>query len=153
MAILGLFAHGHICLNHDSLIVFLNWWGLGYQIDIEIESRIEPLIEVLFGLKIPYCRCCNNCPRDCCPRRQLSKGLLSNEPVVQADFCPRRLLSKEVFTSEKLTQIDFSYFLLEVTILPSSAKLQLQLAEFELYSQLFSPSQPATHPADWESLA
>ena len=33
-----------------------------------------------------------------------------------------------------------------VVILPSSAKLQLQLAEFELYSQLFSATQPATQP-------
>ena len=59
--------------------------------------------------------CCNNCPRDDSPRRQLSKGLLSNDTVVQGDYCPMRLLSKEAFTSEKLAQINFSYFLLEVT--------------------------------------
>ena len=41
----------------------------------------------------------------------------------------------------------------ELFLLPSSAKLQLQLAEFELYSQLFLATKPATHPADWESLA
>ena len=41
--------------------------------------------------------CCNNCPRENCPRRQLSKGLLSNDTVVQADFCPRkRLLVKSL---------------------------------------------------------
>ena len=67
------------------------------------------------GLRLIW-RCCNNCPRDRCPRRQLSKGLLSNDIVVQADFCPRRLLSKEVFNSEKLTQIDFSFFILRLTI-------------------------------------
>ena len=60
-------------------------------------------------------RCCNNCPRDDSPRRQLSKGLLSNDTVVQGDYCPMGLLSKEAFTSEKLAQINFSYFLLEVT--------------------------------------
>ena len=60
-------------------------------------------------------RCCNNCPRDDSPRRQLSKGLLSNDTVVQGDYCPMGLLSKEAFTSEKLAQIIFSYFLLEVT--------------------------------------
>ena len=59
--------------------------------------------------------CCNNCPRDDSPRRQLSKRLLSNDTVVQGDYCPMGLLSKEVFTSEKLAQIIFSYFLLEVT--------------------------------------
>ena len=53
---------------------------------------------------------------DRCPRRKLSKGLLSNDTVVQADFCPRRLLSKEVFTSKKLAQIDFTFFLLRLTI-------------------------------------
>ena len=53
---------------------------------------------------------CNNCPRDNLPRKQLSKGLLSNVTVVQADYCPRRLLSKEAFTSKKLAQIDFSFF-------------------------------------------
>ena len=62
-------------------------------------------------------RCCNNCPRDNSPRRQLSKGLLSNDTVVQGDYCPMRLLSKEAFTSEKLAQINFSYFLLEVITL------------------------------------
>ena len=60
-------------------------------------------------------RCCNNCPRDDSPRRQLSKGILSNDTVVQGDYCPMGLLSKEAFTSEKLVQINFSYFLLEVT--------------------------------------
>ena len=39
--------------------------------------------------------CCNNCPRDGCP-----KGPLSEETFVQGDFylrdvCPRRLLSKQ----------------------------------------------------------
>ena len=38
--------------------------------------------------------CCNNCPRDDSPRRQLSKGLLSKvrlskQTIVQGDFCPR----------------------------------------------------------------
>ena len=60
--------------------------------------------------------CCNKCPGDDCPRRQLSKGLLSNDTVVQADYCPRRLLSKDVFTSKKFAQIDFSFFLLRLTI-------------------------------------
>ena len=35
----------------------------------------------------------------------MSKGLLSNDTVVQGDYCPMGLLSKEVFTSEKLAQI------------------------------------------------
>ena len=60
-------------------------------------------------------RCCNNGPRDYSPRRQLSKGLFSNNIVVQGDYCPMGLLSKEAFNSEKLAQINFSYFLLEVT--------------------------------------
>ena len=59
--------------------------------------------------------CCNNCPRDDSPRRQLSKGLLSNDTIVQGDYCPMGLFSKEAFTNEKLAQINFSYFLLEVT--------------------------------------
>ena len=54
---------------------------------------------------------CNNCPRDNLPRKQLSKGLLSNVTVVQADYCPRRLLSNEAFTSKKLAHIDFSFFI------------------------------------------
>ena len=60
--------------------------------------------------------CCNNCPRDDSPRRQLSKGLLSNDTVVQGDYCPMGLLSKKAFASEKLAKIDFSYFLLQVAI-------------------------------------
>ena len=72
-------------------------------------------LAITFGLLLHSNRCCNNCPRDRCPRRQLSKGLLSNDTVVQADYCPVGLLSKEAFVGEKLTQIVFSYFLLEDT--------------------------------------
>ena len=41
-----------------------------------------------FSFKLAGWGCCNNCPRDLCPRRQLSKGLLSNDTVVQADYSP-----------------------------------------------------------------
>ena len=64
---------------------------------------------------MPKLWCCNNCPRDNSPRRQLSQGFLSNDTVVQGDYCSMGLLYKEVFTSEKLAKIIFSYFLLEVT--------------------------------------
>ena len=54
-------------------------------------------------------RCCNNCPRDHCPRRQLSKGLLSHDIVVKASFCPRkrlRLLVKNLLKLIFLFSID-----------------------------------------------
>lgn len=92
-----------------------------------------PGITVPF-FKIFYCRCLNCCahiqpllrvsvPATCsitfrvfntftwrcnnCHRKQLSKGLLSNETVVKEDICPRTLLFKEAFTSEKLFQLIF----------------------------------------------
>ena len=63
----------------------------------------------------PFWGVAHNCPRDDNPRRQLSKGLLSNDTLVQGDYCPMGLLSKEAFTGEKLAQFIFSYFLLEDT--------------------------------------
>ena len=64
----------------------------------------------------PPLLCCNNCPREDCSRRHLSKELLSNNTVVQVEYCQMGLLSKKAFTSEKIALIEFSYFLLEVTI-------------------------------------
>ena len=49
----------------------------------------------------------------------MSKGLLSNDTVVQGDFCPMGLLSKEAFTNEKLAQIIF--------FCPALTKLALDL--------------------------
>ena len=72
-------------------------------------------IHIIIHLRKALIRCCNNCPRDHSPRRQLSKGFLSNDTVVQGDYCPMGLFSNEAFTNEKLAQINFSYFLLEVT--------------------------------------
>ena len=87
---------------------------------------IYPLGQILQGEFYPQARslritppqkgkiwCCNNCPRDRCPRRQLSKGILSNDTVVQGDYCPMRLLSKKAFTSKKLAQIDFSFLYID----------------------------------------
>ena len=72
--------------------------------------------EKKWGKKLQWIWCCNNCPKDHCPRRQLSKGVLSNDTVVQTDYCPRRFLSKEAFTSKKLAQINFSFSVLRLTI-------------------------------------
>ena len=58
----------------------------------------------------------NNCPREDSPKRQLCKGFLSNDTVVQGNYCQMGPLSKEAFTSEKLAQIDLFYYLLEVAI-------------------------------------
>ena len=93
------------------------WLGLGPQPTIPPHCTIVICLYFLCFYEDEDLKgCCNNCPRDRCPRRQLSKGLLSNDTVVQADSCPRRLLSKESFTSEKLAQIGFSFFLLRLSI-------------------------------------
>ena len=85
------------------------------RLPVQLQRAMAAEAEAAREARAKVRRCCNNCPRDGCPRRQLSKGLFSNDTVVQGDYCPMGLLSKEAFTSEKLAQIIFSYFLLEVT--------------------------------------
>ena len=73
--------------------------------------------------------------------RQLSKGLLFNDTVVQGDYCPMGLLSKEAFASEKLTKMDFSNFLLQVAIfmdyrMPKSNASSLKFVHSELGQKL-----------------
>ena len=60
-------------------------WQKMIDDDDEAEGRRE---NTHTALQDTLTRCCNNCPRDRCPRRQLSKVLLSNDTVVLADYCP-----------------------------------------------------------------
>ena len=82
-----------------------NVWFLTHIVENEFLGFVGNTIYVIF--KTPDFGCCNNCPRDNSPRRQLSKGLLSNDTVVQGDYFPRRLLSKEAFTIKKLDLISY----------------------------------------------
>ena len=74
-------------------ITIVAWTSLESKMEIK-QATLDEVVNKLWRSG-EYIWCCNNCPRDRCPRRQLSKGLLSNDIVVQADYCPRRLLSKE----------------------------------------------------------
>ena len=57
------------------------------------------------------------------------------------------ILSNDIFFQMTLvSSIPHLYLIKIKAILPSSAKLQLQLAECEPYSQLFSASQPPSQP-------
>ena len=102
-------SRSNFCLKLRVVFQWLTRIKTSSMIHLLLMNMWSALIVKTIFTFIAFNWCCNNCPRDDCPRRQLSKGLLSNDTVVQADFCPRRLLSKEAFTSKKLSQIDFSF--------------------------------------------